>query len=344
MVKYLLPCNGNFYKANLHMHTTISDGRMTPEEVKEVYKSAGYSIVAYTDHEALVPHNDLTDDEFLAITSCEVSIAPVGTNITFPFIQCYHLNLYALDKDKDVYPVFEKKVVWPPNALEHMTEEQFKVDWHREYNNERMNELIAAANDAGFFISYNHPNWSLQSYEDYAELKGLWGVEWFNTGAVKTGFPDTMQPIDDLLKKGELVYPLAGDDSHDGKNSLDTCFGGFAMVRAEKLEYSCVTKALLDGDFYTSTGPEINELYLEDGVLHIKSSPVAVIDLITERRVRFHVEKTDVTEASFDLRAYFKELENVPFEHNTPYFRLTLTDANGKSAQTRAYTAKDWDN
>ena len=34
MKKYLLPETGQFYKANLHCHTTVSDGRMTPEEVK----------------------------------------------------------------------------------------------------------------------------------------------------------------------------------------------------------------------------------------------------------------------------------------------------------------------
>ena len=38
MKKYLIKEEGNFYKANLHMHTTVSDGKMTPLEVKEKYK------------------------------------------------------------------------------------------------------------------------------------------------------------------------------------------------------------------------------------------------------------------------------------------------------------------
>ena len=38
MKKYLLPEKGNFYKANLHTHSTISDGKLTPEAVKEAYK------------------------------------------------------------------------------------------------------------------------------------------------------------------------------------------------------------------------------------------------------------------------------------------------------------------
>ena len=32
MKKHLLPEKGNYYKANLHVHTTISDGSLTPEE------------------------------------------------------------------------------------------------------------------------------------------------------------------------------------------------------------------------------------------------------------------------------------------------------------------------
>ena len=37
MRKYLIPEKGNFYKANLHMHTNISDGNMTPLEVKHAF-------------------------------------------------------------------------------------------------------------------------------------------------------------------------------------------------------------------------------------------------------------------------------------------------------------------
>ena len=38
MKKYLLPENCNFYKANLHSHTNWSDGYISPEEMKKVYK------------------------------------------------------------------------------------------------------------------------------------------------------------------------------------------------------------------------------------------------------------------------------------------------------------------
>lgn len=37
-------------KVNLHMHTTLSDGRVTPERAAEIYRAAGYDLIAVTDH------------------------------------------------------------------------------------------------------------------------------------------------------------------------------------------------------------------------------------------------------------------------------------------------------
>lgn len=59
MKKYLLPEKGDFYKANLHCHTNISDGKYTPEEIKEIYKSRGYHVVAYTNHNSYNYHKEL---------------------------------------------------------------------------------------------------------------------------------------------------------------------------------------------------------------------------------------------------------------------------------------------
>ena len=68
MKKYLLPNEGNFYKANLHCHSSLSDGTLTPKELKDLYKANGYSVLAYTDHDIFIPHNELTDDSFVALS------------------------------------------------------------------------------------------------------------------------------------------------------------------------------------------------------------------------------------------------------------------------------------
>ena len=102
MRKYLLSPDGNFYKANLHCHTNISDGRFSPEEVKELYVSRGYSVVAYTDHDLFIPHHELTDEKFLALSGFEAEF-----NSAYPgnkFMQVCHLCFIAKSPDTVVMP------------------------------------------------------------------------------------------------------------------------------------------------------------------------------------------------------------------------------------------------
>ena len=78
----------------------------------------------------------------------------------------------------------------------------------------------------------------------------------------------------------------------------------------------------------SSMGPEIYELYIEDGKIHIKCSLVQNITVHTgSRRSRSRWAYGDecLTEAKFGM---------------TPedgYVRFSITDKNGKSAHTRAY-------
>lgn len=97
MKKYLLPETGNFYKANLHCHTTVSDGQWTPEEVKKNYMAMGYSVIAYTDHDVLIPHPELAEEGFLPLNSYEMEVnAPGPWN---KLAKCCHMCFIALDPD-----------------------------------------------------------------------------------------------------------------------------------------------------------------------------------------------------------------------------------------------------
>ena len=62
------------YKANLHAHTTYSDGNFTPLQVKEHYKANGYSAVAFTDHDIFVFHDELKDEGFIPLHGYEMEI------------------------------------------------------------------------------------------------------------------------------------------------------------------------------------------------------------------------------------------------------------------------------
>ena len=332
MRKHLLTDKGNFYKANLHVHTTVSDGQMTPEEIKRVYMEQGYSIVAFTDHEIMVPHPELTDSDFLALTSTEISTNQ-RTDCDFNFSKTYHLNIYSPIEGKNCFNTFDRPKMWLNHSYQYITEEQDRIGYDRLYTTDSVNEVIRMANEEGCLVSYNHPVWSLQDYSDYIGLEGLWGVELYNTGCARNGYFDSEKPLDDLLRKGQRIFPLATDDAHH----LRDCFGGFVMVRAEELSYSSVFDALRRGDFYASEGPKIYEISIEDGVVRVLSSPVAFAGLSTDTRLLYSQKSADgsLTESYFDINGYFSLSSAGVNEHQ--YVRVTLMDEKGRKAYSRAY-------
>ncbi len=331
MKRYLLP-QKNSYKANMHMHTTVSDGRMTPEETKAAYLAAGYSIVAFTDHEVIVPQNGLRDENFLPITSFEVAVTESIPGKSFQHLRTYHINLYAKDPAQTFSSAFSASHVYREESRKMIPAGMENFECPKEYSVDCINSIIAKARKEGFLVSYNHPVWSLQNYEDYAGLKGLWGVEVHNTGCVHNGFADTTAPLDDLLRAGERVFPLATDDAH----SLGDCFGGWLWVLADRLEYADVMDALEKGDFYASTGPEIREISLDGTLLTVRTSAAVSIDVATDRRIymRRGDGVNEITEATFNLAEWMGEAENAT---HAPYFRLTVCDRAGKQAWSRAY-------
>ena len=102
---YLIDYRKNSYKANLHCHSTISDGVMTPEELKKHYKSQGYSILSYTDHEVLVPHNELNDEDFLALPGYEVQVYG-DMELPKRLRRVSHMNFYPKNPENRTMPFY----------------------------------------------------------------------------------------------------------------------------------------------------------------------------------------------------------------------------------------------
>ena len=44
-------------KGGLHVHTTCSDGKLTPQEVADAYEEKGFDFIAFTDHDYLLKPN-----------------------------------------------------------------------------------------------------------------------------------------------------------------------------------------------------------------------------------------------------------------------------------------------
>lgn len=332
MIKYLLPKNGNFYKANLHMHTTVSDGLNTPEEVKKAYMEKGYSVVAFTDHDVLVSHKELTDENFVAITAFEKAVNK-RVERPLPYMPTAHMNLYAEDEDNLCSSVLSVDGVWG-NAVNYISDKTRENPYPDEYSTKCLNDIALRAKKEGFLITLNHPVWSLQNYEDYCNLKGFWGIEVFNTGCVIEGYPDTVQPFEDLLRKNQRIFPLATDDAHGQADR----FGGWVMLKADALDYSSVINALKKGNFYSSFGPEITEIYLDEEMLVVKCSPACSVVLSTQCRRNMIVQaegENAIEVARFNLSEHINESR--AFSVDEAYFRVTVRDFSGKEAYSRAF-------
>ena len=349
MKKYIISPELNWYRANMHCHTTVSDGHYSPAEIKEAYKKMGYSIVAYTDHEIIKDQSHLTDDTFLAITSSEFSIndckpcfeIPEGKAMdAWKSKKVIHLGVYS----KDPHNVFH------PATTNHSFDwwrSQGKLEgdvdcdnYQREYTIESINETIKRLNEKGFLVSMNHPNWSLNDMNDYLNIKGLWSLEILNYATERISGAEYCPYIYDHMVRGgnHNLFCNMGDDNHNRGGGFDHSFGGSTIIGAKELEYGQIMESLENGNFYCASGknpPRIESVYVEDNVVKIDCSPATDIFLTGMGR-NFRYANTDageVTHAEFRL------------DRQDIMFRITVRDKFGNNAHTHYYSVEDfWEN
>lgn len=73
-------------KGNLHTHTCLSDGRLSPEEVIARYKELGYDFLAITDHDDWIPEGywqtiPRDEPDLLVFVGVEVDYRPLGQHV-----------------------------------------------------------------------------------------------------------------------------------------------------------------------------------------------------------------------------------------------------------------------
>ena len=315
----LLPRDGQFYKANLHSHSTLSDGAYTVEELKDIYKANGYSVFAFTEHGKYHDLRRLDDADFITLPSYEANLTRDYTTTPFavlkkvekvmpPQAEVVHLNMFAIDPDKT-------------------TCEPDISDIYDTHSVENVNELIRRGKEAGFIVSFNHPHWSLNAASLYNKLEGLTAIELINGACHRSSAMDFAPHVmREMAWNGKRLVAFAGDDNHKERHF----FQAWTMIKAPELSHKAIITAMQKGDCYVSTGPEIKELYVEDGVVHIKTSEVQGIFMATAGRrkpsklVPFDSDER-VTEAEFAL------------DPDDVFFHIIVKDMHGRPAATRIY-------
>ena len=291
---------GMWLRCALHAHTTRSDGELEPDELVRHYEGAEFDVLAITDH--WIRTEAESTDRLLVIPSSELSCLLSGETDG-------HLLAYGIDED----------------PLEFV----------------RTRPDLAAASawvsEHGGVAYLAHPYWTGASASGLKLSDGVAGLEVYNAGCeLEVGRGLSTVHWDDLLERGGRYFGIAADDSHHA--DFDS---GFAWVWARVAERSqaAVLGALANGSFYSSTGPLVHELRVEDGSLEVRCSPCRRVTLCTGRR-----RGSSVSAGRFGYRYAGEILSEADEEEITRahlerppgslYGRLELVDSYGRKAWT----------
>ncbi|MBI3969667.1 MAG: CehA/McbA family metallohydrolase [Chloroflexi bacterium] len=253
---------GQWFRGNLHVHTTNSDGAMPPEKLVAHYAYAGWDFIALTDHWKVteLPAPSPVTAGITVIPGIEVGTAPgsteAGTN--------YHIVGINVQEA-------------PPRreAQNGAAAAQWYVDAIREQGGE---------------ATIAHPYWSGLTLRDVATVCGHLAIEVYNTDTeVHIGRGNSQMLWDDLLSHGIPTLAVAVDDCHrPGQDSLRA----WTVVRAPDRSPAAIMAALRAGHFYASTGPEIYDVQLAlngegserpyAGTVTVRCGPARSISLVAD--------------------------------------------------------------
>ncbi len=227
-----------WYKGNLHTHTTLSDGRLTPEESAALYRARGYDFLAFTDH--WKPSENRVDESgLLLLSGAEYDF---GRNVREGV---YHVVAIGCERDPQI------------------TRAESSV--------EGAQAAIDKIHEAGGLADLAHPAWSMNSLDQLLPLCGVDFTEIFNS---VSDLPRNCRPysggeIDRLAARGVFWKTAAVDDTH-WYGELDAA-RSFIYVKAGECTREAVLAALRRGDFYSSQGPRLDAVFdREAGAVRVK--------------------------------------------------------------------------
>ncbi len=253
------------YKVNLHTHTTLSDGQLSPEEAMRIYAEQGYDAVALTDHWYCGKETEL----------CGVTI-----------LSGAEYNTDTADGSQGVFHILGIGMEYEPGVRKGMSAQ----------------ELIDAIHRAHGMAILAHPAWSLNTPEMILPLCDVDATEIYNSvSGVHMSRRADSSLIVDMLAMQDRIYPLlASDDTHYYDGS-DNCVA-WSMVQAEECTTEAILDAVKQGNFYATQGPEVH-LTREGDEYVVRCSPCREIvycsNFVWTQRV---FEGDGITEARYTPR------------------------------------------
>lgn len=329
---YLISPFKKQYKANLHSHSTLSDGKRTPEELKQMYKDKGYSILSITDHERPMNHSCLNDPQFIAITGYEAYIRDNAQCKYDPYSAEIHMNLFARDPENTAIVCYNPPCCRYIPAEQHAAYQKVGSQRTRELTVDYVNEFIKTAKENGYIVSYNHPWWSMESEETILQYDGFFSLEMCNYDSYLISRLEYNAALyDKLILSGKRIFCHSTDDNHnvypDDSPRCDS-FGGFTMIMPEEFTYDAIFNAMENGEMYSSMGPTFREVSVEGNKIHVECSEVARIMVFTgsKKPKCIFAEKDGVLTAA-----------DLEIDQRAKFVRVSIVDEYGNFADTRAF-------
>ncbi len=314
---------GNWYKGNLHSHTTNSDGFLKPEEVVTLYKEKGYNFLCLSEHDLYTDYREeFNSKDFIILPGLEASALLLEKEGSRNCLKLHHihgiLGNFKMQEQAKI-PLFRHGEKIIPSI--------YYGTWKGAVVAQELTDYIKSR---GCFATYNHPIWSRVNEEEFSNTNGIFGLEIFNYNTVNecaAGYDVTYW--DNMLRVGKRIHGLASDDNHN-KGDFDDSFGGYVMVRAEELTHENIVNSLINGDYYSTMGPRIHAFEVRDGKVCVTCDPVERINFIVGNYVGAGTTVLNKKGKNRICTAKY------PLTGNEIYVRVECRESSGKTAWSNA--------
>ena len=174
--RFRYDCSGEWFKGNLHMHTTLSDGGLTMPAAAKFYAERGYDFISITDH--MIPFVGAeSDDEFPLMVLDGIELDGTDDEGSYYHAVCIG-NVGGVTRDMGFKQALEK------------------------------------ARSQGSFLIWAHPHWSLNTVAE-GMRHGFDGIEIYNSGSqIAFGNGYGTFHWDMVLREGLGMLGFATDDAH----------------------------------------------------------------------------------------------------------------------------------
>lgn len=290
---------GSFFRGNLHTHSTLSDGALDLGEVCRRYAAEGYDFVCMSEHLVGLFDYPIADtrpyrtETFTTIIGAEVHTGQLANG------EIWHILAVGLpfDFERPTAPNFDGAHAPESGAA-----------------------LAQRCRDAGAFVAIAHPQWYNLTLADAMTIEAAHAVEIYNHGcAVECDRPDGWAIMDLLVSSGRRLTACATDDAHfKGPDH----FGGWVMVKAPANDPDALLHALKDGAYYSSQGPLLHDIWIEDNRINVRCSPADRIMAVGAGAASMVVYGNGMAEGALPL-ARFKA---------GGWVRIVVADSFGKRA------------